>query len=245
MGNIFDRLNDGIRNGEASLVNLLSAIAPWLAPLAPAYLSYTHMSSKLAFPKPIAWAVAIVVEVMGLSAVSTALLFWAHNKRYSKEYKKAPIKIVIGAFVFYLAVILAINVLLEISVANWALVTAKSLLTLLSIPAALILAVRTQHQELLNEIKDRKKPGGATRKTVNELKSVAHRPALQKDRIYTYMNNMWQGKHEVASFSQIVQDLHVPKSTASAIRKTWLDGHKEAQDVPQKETPPPEASRAK
>ena len=242
MVNIFDRLNDGIRNSEASLVNLLSAIAPWLAPLAPAYLSYTHMSAKLAFPKPIAWAVAIVVEVMGLSAVSTALLFWAHNKRYSKEYKKAPIKIVIGAFVFYLAVILAINVLLEISVASWALVTAKSLLTLLSIPAALILAVRTQHQELLNEIKDRRKPTNvAPRKTVQEL---AHRPALQKVRIYSYMNKLWQEAHVVASFSQIVQELDVPKSTASAIRRTWLAEHKEAQDVPQKEETLTEAPRA-
>ena len=232
-------MNDGIRNSETSLVNLLSAIAPWLAPLAPAYLSYNHMSQKLEFPGFFAGAVAVVVEVLGLSAVSTALLFWAHNKRYSKDYKKAPIKVVIFSFVFYLLVILAINVLLEISTAEWATITSKALLTLLSIPAALILGVRTQHQELLNEMRDKngqRKGKKAERKTIPEL----NRPTGQRDRIFSYMNRIWQEQHMVPSFSQIVQELGVPKSTASTVRRQWLEEHAEVKSVTawKKETAP-------
>jgi hypothetical protein len=156
---MFDQLNAAIRNSEASLVNLLSALAPWAAPLAPAYMSFTHMTQTLEYPIPIAWAVAIVVEVLGLSAISTIIAFWSYNRRYKAEYRKAPVWIAISSFVAYLAIVLVVNVVLDASqIADsglsqaWVTLAAKALLTLLSVPAAVILAVRTQHKELLDEI---------------------------------------------------------------------------------------------
>lgn len=156
---MFDQLNAAIRNSEASLVNLLSALAPWAAPLAPAYMSFTHMTQTLGYPIPIAWAVAIVVEVLGLSAISTIIAFWSYNRRYKAEYRKAPVWIAISSFVVYLAIVLVVNVVLDASQITdsglshaWVTLAAKALLTLLSVPAAVILAVRTQHKELLDEI---------------------------------------------------------------------------------------------
>lgn len=160
----FDNLNAAIRNSEASLVNLLSAIAPWAAPLAPAYMTFMHMESELNYPVIVAFAVAGVVEILGLSAVSTILAFWAHNRRYKTEYRKAPVLVAVLSFVSYLLVILTVNVVLEAAKIPgsfidpaWIKVIAQALLTLLNVPAAVLLAIRTQHKEALDEIEEIKK----------------------------------------------------------------------------------------
>jgi len=46
---------------------------PWLAPLAPAYMTYRHMVEFLVFPKPIALAIAALVEILGFGTVSTLI----------------------------------------------------------------------------------------------------------------------------------------------------------------------------
>jgi len=155
--NTFEKLDQAIRSSEASLVNLLSALAPWAAPLAPAYMTFSHITRKMGFPIEISWAVALVVEVLGLSSISTILAFWSYNRRYKDKTRKAPVWIAIFSFVIYLAVILMVNVALDAAdlmatpdTQAWVNVGARALLTLLSIPAAIILAVRTQHKEMLD-----------------------------------------------------------------------------------------------
>lgn len=156
--NKFDTLNDWIRNTESSIVNFLSVFAPWLAPLTPAYMTYQHATGVLSFPPQIALPAAILVEILGFSAVSTFLAFWFYNRKNSANYKRAPIEVIIFAFMFYLALILFSNVLLDsFPSERWAEITVRALFTLQTIPAALIVAVRTQHKDLLSEIaKERK-----------------------------------------------------------------------------------------
>lgn len=155
--NFFDALNDWIREVEFSLVNLVSTVAPWLAPLAPAYLSFTHMNKFLDFPLWVSFSIAGVVEMLGLSTISTALMFWNHNRRYSADKNKVPVFVPIISFLFYLGIVLTVNVLLEVNQDGMALVAAKALLTLLTIPAAATLAIRTMHQELKEGLKSPKK----------------------------------------------------------------------------------------
>lgn len=151
--NRFEILNDWIRNTESSIVNFLSVFAPWLAPLTPAYMTYQHAISTLDFPFYVALPAAIVVEILGFSAVSTFLAFWFHNKKDKATYKRAPIEVIVIAFVFYLALIIFSNVLLDaFPNQKWAEITVRALFTLQTIPAALIVAVRTQHRDLLSEI---------------------------------------------------------------------------------------------
>ena len=153
--NFFDKLNATIRNTETSIVNLISTFAPWLAPLAPAFMTYQHAINKetLNFPVLIAFPVALVVEILGFSAVSTFMSFWFYNKRNKAETKKAPLTLIIVAFAFYLALILVSNVLLDAyGNALWTLITVRALYTLQTIPAALIVAVRTQHRDMISEI---------------------------------------------------------------------------------------------
>lgn len=172
--NVFDRINATIRSTEGSLVNLLSAIAPWLAPLAPAAMSWRHMIDSLAFDQFIAGAIAVVVEVMGLASVSTIIAFWSHNRNYKDDRLKAPVWIAVFTFVFYLGVILIMNVALD--AANLAalvpyregvVIFAKALLTLLSIPAAVLLAIRSQHHDLLTDMETRRQQAREARRQVS------------------------------------------------------------------------------
>jgi len=151
--NRFDRLNEWIRDTENSIVNFLSAFSPWLAPLIPAYMTFQHAMGTLKFPWFFAFAGATVVEILGFSAVSTYLSFWFYNRRNRAEGKKAPLEVVMFAFGFYLALIIFSNVLLDTFPSEkWAEIVVRALFTLQTIPAAMLVSVRTQHRELLAEI---------------------------------------------------------------------------------------------
>lgn len=156
--NIFDRANEAIRQTESSLVNLLSALAPWGAPLAPAYMAYGGMTSRLDFAPPVALVLAFVVEILGLATVSTTIQFWQHNRRQRAEYRRMPVLVPAGMFGIYLIIIITTNVLLELPLPDsyHVPVIARALLSLLSIPAAVTLAIRTQFAELRREIENAK-----------------------------------------------------------------------------------------
>jgi hypothetical protein len=152
MMNFFDKLNDSIRDTESSVVNLVSAVAPWLAPLAPAYMTFQHAVGVLNFPLWIAWPIAIVVEIMGFSALSTFMEFWFFNRRNPAGYKKAPIEAVVGAFAVYLLTIVSSNVLLDaFDNSKPIVITVRAMLAIQTVPAAVIVIVRAGHREMLKE----------------------------------------------------------------------------------------------
>lgn len=192
--NLFDRINGWIRSSESSLVNLLSALAPWAAPLAPAYMSFQHMTDTLNYPEYIAWSVAAVVEVLGLSSISTILHFWAHNKRFKKDERKAPTLLAVFSFASYLGIIMVVNVMIDAAAIpgaglnkDWVVVLARMFLTLLSVPAAVILAIRTQHNELLKGMQEdrqrrrEERDTGSIQRRVTEEPSIAARKRFLKE----------------------------------------------------------------
>lgn len=183
--NIFDKWDEWVNSTEGSVVNFLTAFAPWLAPLAPAYMTYRHMNEFLLFPLYISLPLALLVEILGFGTVSTGLDFWFYNRRERANSKKAPIEVVIGVFVFYLFLILVSNVVIDISVAyftiGWqkaAIIIVRALLTLQTIPGALIVAVRTGHRELLRDIKRDKseKDDGKFQESSRKVLEVDRKP---------------------------------------------------------------------
>ncbi len=177
--NAFDRLNDWIRDTESSIVNIVSAIAPWLAPLAPAYMTYQHARTTLGFPEWVAIPGAVTVEILGFSTVSTYLAFWFHNRKNAAETKKAPLGIVVFAFIFYLSLIIVSNVILDASDgAKWAIIVVRAMFTLQSIPAALIVAVRTQHRDMLHALTAEKE---SKRKVTESLPKSERLPIVVTD----------------------------------------------------------------
>jgi len=167
-----------IRDGESALVSLISAFAPWLAPIAPAYMSFENAHTKLGFPIGIAVVIGFVVEFLGLTTISTSLTFWNHNRNYKAEKNKVPTWIPIFAFVFYLVVVCTLNLVLEAFPNNgmWKIV-ARALLVFLSVPAAVILAVRAVHLQVKNSLH---RPSKSNAKPAKQKKS---RPAKYECRV--------------------------------------------------------------
>jgi hypothetical protein len=195
MDKFFDKLNDGIRNVETSFVNFISAVAPWLAPLVPAYMTFDHAYNTLGFPLWVAIPAAVVVEILGFSAVSTFMAFWFFNRRNKAAGKKAPLGLIIFAFGFYLALIVCSNVLLDTFAGgpweNGAKIAVRALFTLQTIPAALIVVARAGHRDLLTEI-SKEKQTKVTGNLPNVPESAAEtfpknwrklRPTLTEDQV--------------------------------------------------------------
>ena len=175
----FENLNENIRETESSVVTLLSAVAPWLAPLAPAYMTYQHAVGVLDFPVWVALPIAAVVEIMGFSALSTFVEFWFFNRRNQAGYKKAPIEAVVIAFAVYLITIISSNVLLDaFDNSKPIVVTVRAMLAIQTIPAAIIVIVRASHREFLKEIKKDKEVAQANRNQM-KLEEQARQEAAQ------------------------------------------------------------------
>jgi polyferredoxin len=187
--NFFEKLNDGIRNIEASFVNFISAVAPWLAPLVPAYMTYWHAVDTLDFPEWVAFPAALVVEILGFSAVSTFMTFWFFNRRNKANAKKAPLPLVVFAFFFYLALIVTSNILLDASGgAEWAVIAVRALFTLQTIPAALIVVARAGHRSLLSDMAKEKAEQDANRANEEANRSPEDEPKTNRSRTFANLS---------------------------------------------------------
>lgn len=213
--NNFDKLNDWIRNTESSIVNFISVFAPWLAPLTPSYMTYQHATSILHFPDYIAIPAAILVEILGFSAVSTFLAFWFHNKKSQANYKRAPIEVIVIAFIFYLSLIIFSNVLLDaFPNERWAEITVRALFTLQTIPAALIVAVRTQHRDLLSEIRREKLQKLSENLQKDELEVTEK--IEQEHKVTENFPKDWRKLRPLMSYEQVIQ---IAQLTSTGIKE--------------------------
>lgn len=252
--NWFDRFDEWINDTEGSLVNALTAFAPWLAPLAPAYMTYDHMVKFLDFPHLLAISLALLVEILGFGTVSTFLDFWFHNKKERSETKKAPLGIVIFSFGFYLCLILVSNVVIDVAKAfgtesqtSWAVIVVRSLLTLQTIPGALIVAVRTGHRDLLKQIKKEKaeKVSENTQKTSESSKKVSERNGKNQKKLSESFRNFpkdWRAleplltpemKTELANLSP--SDIRTLASEIEVTEKTVSNWRSSARNLLQQE----------
>ena len=235
---VFDVLNGWVNDTEGSVVNFLTAFAPWLTPFPVAFMTYQHMIDFVFFPPYVSIVIAIVVEILGFATISTGLSFWFFNKKERAKYKKAPLGLVIGAFSFYLTLILISNVVIDISVAfgtieqqEWAIIAVRSLLTLQTIPGVMIVAARTGHRDILLQVKKEREEklsptSGSTYGTSGSQKKSSRnmgRPSIYKQKVFTYMDEVMEQDGRVAAFLEVKRELGLSESTASRIRSDWLE----------------------
>lgn len=153
---------------ERTLVDNVAATVPWLAPMAPAYMAFHNVTGVFGWPEWIAWMIAGAVEGLGLAVVSTAFQLWDWNDRRNTRDDAAPVWLAIGATGFYLLVVITVNVLLdEATIVERA---AKALLSMLSIVAAVTLALRAQHARRLEAKRMEKEIRREERKEARLLK---------------------------------------------------------------------------
>ena len=159
-----------IRSSQTSLVNLISSVTPWVAPLAPAMLTYKNSREILGLGDTNSLFIAITVEFLGLSSVHTIFEFWFHNTQ-SRKGDKVPLGAIVLAsvtLVIYLSVVILVNVFLDVeSGVSTNFLLAKAGFTLLTLPAAIIMALRAQHGSILQ--KSQLKDAGLSRKEIAEM----------------------------------------------------------------------------
>ena len=134
---------------EATLVDNVSATLPWFAPTIAAWLAYFKMSTILEFPIWLSATGGLVIEGLGLVTVSTVFKLWDYNQSKGKSQRKSPVFVAIGVSAFYLIIVLTVNVILGDEPVIHK--VAESLLTSLSIPGAITLALRSNHERMLQE----------------------------------------------------------------------------------------------
>jgi hypothetical protein len=147
-------------------------------------MTFQHAVGVLSFPLWIAWPIAIVVEIMGFSALSTFMEFWFFNRRNPAGYKKAPIETVVIAFAVYLITIISSNVLLDaFDNSKPIVITVRAMLAIQTVPAAIIVIVRAGHRELLKEIKKSKEAEQLARNQVKAEKQAAKDAAKEAEQL--------------------------------------------------------------
>jgi hypothetical protein len=134
---------------ESLLVDVVAGFSPWLAPIPVAVMSYRHMVGLLDLGPAASLAGAVCIEFLGLSAVSTCVSFWSWNADATKTTRRAPFALAMAAGIFYLAVVITLNAMLDETPTVYRI--AKGLIASLSAVAAVILAMRASHARRVDE----------------------------------------------------------------------------------------------
>ncbi len=201
---------------EAAFINAVAAVTPWLAPLIPAYLVFHNMTERLGYPPIFGLVGAGAVEFLGLSAVHTAVTFYQWNDAHKAE--QAPFWFAFGAGLFYVAIVLTVNAALDIwRDSDWVKILAHALLSLLSVDAAVIIAIRAQHARRLNErdeARQKRKNAKAQEKAQAETaKTQSAKPQTGAKITQAEFMTAWRanGHHKVAA---LARELGVNERTA-------------------------------
>jgi putative Mn2+ efflux pump MntP len=153
--NIFDKIIRFLDHTEVSFVTLLAKVIPLLVPIIPAYVGYSHVTNTatgLGFDPWAGWVYGAVIEGLGYAAIYKAVQFWEHNRKYTTEKNQAPLAMAVIIYVVYLVVTLIVNVVLDYKAGVVVYkVVALGLISLLSVPAGLLMSISAIHTERTNE----------------------------------------------------------------------------------------------
>lgn len=243
MKNFFEWINSTLNSFEDSAINTVSIIVPWFVPIIPAYLTYWHTTNDLQFPSWVGWTAAFVAEFLGLAAMRTSVSFYEHNKRYSSDQRKAPFWTALLTYVFYLVVVLVVNVLLDLqNGVQWGKVLAIGLFSLLSVPAGVLISVRAQHTELLRSISKHKSISENVVRTFvepaqNDVEPISERSENRStpiyasqytSQIYQVLEQIYQVENRIAGPTEVAKTLNLDPNHAkgfiSTKTKEWKQG---------------------
>jgi len=157
---------------EGTLIDLISLVVPYLAPLTPAYLTYRHLTQMLDFPAWVGLASAGTIELLGLASVSTSLTYWQANKGITSGSKKQMILAVATTFFYLMAVqILAVGLMDNSPIMHR---LAVFMLASLSIVGAIIIGLRASYAKKVSELEDDKQIRKAERLIRKQAETSEH-----------------------------------------------------------------------
>ncbi len=221
MNKFFGFLADTITNAERGILDFLGAFVPYAVPIIPAYLTYYHTKDMMGFPSWVAFTAAFVVETLGMTSVSTAIKFYRNNQQYKSGENKAPFALALFVYLFYLVVVLSVNVLLE-----WVdgsrsgyIILAIALFTMLSVPSGVLISIRAQYREILDEREERK----AARNPKQEKQGKPKHASDYKDKILEMVATEFQKSGKLLTPKEVTMRLGLDHDKSKGYVSTQIN----------------------
>lgn len=219
-----------IKQSEQIRIELISAYAPYLVPLIPAILSYFDMTAYLTFGTAVpnlmrhvfGVITGFIIEFLGIASGNTYSVFLVHNNdpRTGKT-QKAPVTPVVIAYAFYIVLVLVLNVVLPWEYISRDQIIARIALSLMSIPANILITTRSMHAQILfrKEVAKLERQAKKTKpapKPVPKPEVVNGRPAAEKINEWLKKNGYKPedvGRDGEISPSWLADELKIKRST--------------------------------
>lgn len=205
-------------NLETRLVNLVSALAPWLAPLPTAWLVYDRAQRFLTWPAWIAAIAGLTLELLGVGILATALMLWTYNAGKRKSDPEAGMRLPLALVALYFITAELLTAALDV----WPFLSdyAAALFPLLSVAAFVLLALRAEHGRRLADIEAQKaesRRNRAERKAERVQKVEQDAIAMQPDESLTKMDAVrwWRDLHPEWSNKELAQRVGCAPSTVT------------------------------
>ena len=143
-----------IDNAERLAIVIVSRIAPWAAPLAPAYLVARATADHFRAPIAVAVAVAVTVEAVGIASTHITMEMHQYNQTRRKSDPEAPFSVGMLASISYFFIGITLTVLLELFPEM--IIVAPAAFFLLAVVAYITLALMSGHARRLEAIRQQK-----------------------------------------------------------------------------------------
>lgn len=141
-------------NIEHLLLVVVSRLAPWAAPLAPAYFVAHTIQKHFVTPAWVAIAVGVTVEAVGIASTHVTLEMYTYNQAKRKTDPPAPFNVGVAVSGIYFVTGIVLTVVLEIIPSS--VIIAPAFFFLLAIVAYIVLALMSDHAKRVQGIAELK-----------------------------------------------------------------------------------------
>ena len=174
-----DRAEDWLDKAELWGMTLITKVIAIITPIPVSLQTRKHAALYLGYEAPWDWTIAIIVEFLGYAAIYKALQFAEHNRRYTDAKNKAPFKLAIATYCFYLIAVIVFNVIPEVATRQPGHIVAMNIvLALFSVPGGVlagISAIFTERKAAL-----RRKPNGERPNSEQPNEQEGERPNTER-----------------------------------------------------------------
>lgn len=134
-----ERAVDWLDKMELWGMTLITKVISIITPIPVSLQTQKHARLHLGYSVEWSWIIALIVEFMGYAAIYKALQFAEHNRRYTDAKNKAPFKLAIAIYTFYLITVIVFNVIPEVATKQKGYIIAMNLvLALFSVPGGVL-----------------------------------------------------------------------------------------------------------
>jgi hypothetical protein len=175
---ILESFRDWMGQIEALATDALAALGSWLAPIPSAALVARASVEHLRWSSGMGLVAGAIIEVLGLTATSTALTLWDYNESKRKIDPSAPFVLAVMLVGFYYVSTVGLTVLLDIvpDLARFAPVIFPTL----ALVGTVNLALRAQHKRRVATIATQKAERRAKRQAKCQTAQVSNLSNVKK-----------------------------------------------------------------